>query len=287
MQLVVPTRYGTFDIDVSSALALFASLGRSTQAAVLRALGSTFAPFTALLDWGDALGARRAIESIAHAPVPVISAFITSLVNNVGTSSLRFRPAGDPPSGTTPPDPWAGLAGSGLGPARDATTGVQYDPRTGQPVPAPAPGTDTGAVIGGALNRGVDTLGAYLREEGASHRAEVAANATVTSATARAEADRRIAEINADRDIRLAEIRAAMGAAASTGGDTTALQAQLQAVTAAAQLQQQQVAQQLAQFQQQAPGAGWWSTASTPAKVAVVAVPTAVLALGAWWVFKK
>ena len=36
-------------------------------------------------------------------------------------------------------DPWAGLRGGGLGPAVDNTTGVRFDPATGQPLAFHAP----------------------------------------------------------------------------------------------------------------------------------------------------
>ena len=291
MMLVVPTAYGTFSVDVSDALARFAGLSRALQARLLRSLDAPgFRSYAALLDWGDAGGARRAIEALATAPKPVIGAFIQQLVNALGTSVMSFRPAGDPPPGTAP-DPWAGLAGGGLGPARDNATGTQFDPRTGQPV-QPGAGDQTAAVLGGALNRGVDTLGTWLREEGASHRAEVAANATVTAAQAQAQAAERVAQINADRDLALARIRAEMAAAGTSGGDTSNLQAQMQQVIAAAQAQQQAVIQQLTAasgggLSTPAVG-GWWATASTPAKVAAVAVPLAVVGgLAAWWILKK
>lgn len=289
MMLVVPTDYGTFSVDVSDAFARFAGLSRALQARLLRALDApALRSYAALLDWGDAAGARRAIEALAVAPKPVIAAFLQQLVNSLGPSTMTFRPAGTPPP-AAPPDPWAGLAGGGLGPARDNATGTQFDPRTGQPV-QPGAGDQTAAVISGALNRGVDTLGTYLREEGASHRAEVAANATVTAAQAQAQAAERVAQINADRDLALARIRAEMAAAGTSGGDTANLQAQMQQVIAAAQAQQQAVIQQLtaATSGLSTPAVGgWWATASTPTKVAVVGVPLAVVGLAAWWILRK
>lgn len=151
------------------------------------------------------------------------------------TYSLREwpRPAGDPPAAdmsftlaeTQTPDPWAGLAGGGLGPAYNPTTGQTFNPVTGQAIQPAAPSPDYSAALTGLGAGATALVGGYLRGEQATQIAASQAQATTTAALAQAQALRDVATINANRDLAIAQLRGT-----SDPGAQAALQAQINAL---------------------------------------------------------
>lgn len=193
-----------------------------------------------------------------------------ALAAQTPTYSMRewVRPSGNPPTqtvtftndtvvrpGSTPaPDPWAGLAGGGLGPAYDPTTGQTFNPTTGQPIgptqPA-APTPDYSAALAGLGAGATALVGGYLQGEQRINIAQAGANAQIAAANAAAQAARDVATINANRDLAIAQLRGTTDPSAQAS-----LQAQINAMgTALTNAQASLQAQTQASLQAQTPAA--------------------------------
>jgi hypothetical protein len=227
----------------------FFALTPRAQAAVLRAGAFGDQPYPAQI----AIALDRGMRSIdGVAPPVLVYAYldrnfrpghpVRSRFNlDVAHAASLIRPAGDPPADmvftlaeTQAPqaDPWAGLAGGGLGAAYNPTTGQRFDPTTGQPVAA---SPDYSQAATGVATGVTSLIGGYLRGEQATQIAASQAQAQRDAATAAAQAQRDVAMINAQRDLQIAQLRAQQGATTDPAAQTllqqqiAGLQQQIQA----------------------------------------------------------
>ena len=221
---------------------------------------------------------RAAGAPAIHDTRGYVSPYMAPARSSLARPSGWVTPAGDPPPADmtftlsetqgAQPDPWAGLAGAGLGPAQPGTPVTPGDI-------AYRPPTDYSQALTGLGTSAATLVGNYLRGEQQLTLAQMQAQGQITAAQAAAQAARDVAQINAQRDITIAQLRGTTdpNAQATLQAQINALSSALTAAQNTAQNAAQNTAQNAAQNT-----TNQTSSSNTPLIIGGVAVGALVLA---------